>query len=550
MPRDEHMKGPYNRDGDTTPPEDIESVRNFLSEGGLPEADLEALLRVTGSETPLQLSENNLTGDSYDVRLFSELVEASGELSALLGPEDGNASPTFGPLMEDFFRAFYKVSPTFAGEEAVQGQARLVNRPFVERLLEDEQTAIARISTCLDELSSGLAALEAGKKALDELKDRPDLREWMEQAASQPTPDDPSGEESPGQEQKDGEEEGSSSPQPQAPDAQAPPASPPARSMRRLVREAVSAARNEAEDVRASLSGWGIEPGDLKTVPLAERLELARKLRTPRMHSLADLVGRMKKLAGATECEKVRSRQDEVHSVTLGGEIERVLPAELASGLASRHPLRRLDFTRRLLEDSLLSYELAGTDHLGRGPVIAAIDTSLSMEGAPLEWASAVALTLASVAANEGRFAHLMYFNTRIVREVRLDGSSLSRRTALDPRKVLEAATVGASGGTAYEPPVRRAIEVMDEPGLSATARADILMVTDGVCELSEEVVAELDRARERRGFKLVSVLIGGDAISGGAGSLETFSDAVIPLAHIAGGAAGAAQAADIFEDL
>lgn len=90
----------------------------------------------------------------------------------------------------------------------------------------------------------------------------------------------------------------------------------------------------------------------------------------------------------------------------------------------------------------------------------------------------------------------------------------------------------------------------MDEPGAPAAGKADVLMVTDGVCELSEEVLFELDSARERRGFKLVSVLIGDYAISGGAGSLDAFSDAVIPLSRIAGGPAGAAQAGDIFENL
>jgi len=122
------MKGPYNRDGDSTPPEEIESVRGFLSEGGLPEADLDTPLRATESEARPELSENNLTGDSYDVRLFSELVEASGELSALLGPEDGNASPTFGPLMEDFFRAFYKLDFSHSRRKRV-GYARHRNPP-------------------------------------------------------------------------------------------------------------------------------------------------------------------------------------------------------------------------------------------------------------------------------------------------------------------------------------------------------------------------------------------------------------------------------------
>ncbi len=515
---------------------DLSRLDSFLSEEGLPEAGAEA-----SPEPAPKPSSNNLSGDSYDKRLFSELAEVSGELSTLLDTRSGQAPPTFGPLVEDFFRAFYKVSPTFTDEETVKQQARSVNRPLVERLLEDERTALTRVSACLDELSSGLATLEAGKKALEELKERPDLREWMRRAAAPDSadPDDPN--------QPENEAAASAGEDPRAPENACPP---PARAMRRMVREAVSAGRREAEEVRGALAGWGLGPGDMREVPLGERLELARRLRTPKMRRLADLVGRMKKLAGATGREKVRPSRDEVHSVTLGADIERVLPAELASGMASAHPLRKLDFTRRLLEGSLFCYELEGTDRLARGPVIAAIDCSSSMRGAPMEWASAVALTLASVAAREGRFAHLIYFNTRIVREVYLDAS---RQAPLDPRKVLEAANVGADGGTAYEPPVRRAIEVMAQAHSGAAAKADVLMVTDGLCELSEEAVSELRAARGRRDFKLVSVLIGENALSGGAGSSpsaspQEFSDAVVPLAGITGGPDGAAQARAVFE--
>ena len=541
MPRDEHLEDGEDPRRDGLPQDDLNRLEDFLSEEALPQAGTDGLSTGNPEPTP-ELSPNNLTGDSYDARLFSELADASSELSALLDPGPPGAPEvpqTFGSLVEDFFRAFYKVSPTLADEEAVEERSRTINRPFVERLLEDEQTAITRISTCLDELSSGLSALEAGKKALEELKKRPDLREWMEQAASQTGPEHES-EEDDATHPKAPEEGGDAESKPYPS-----PSPPPARSMRRLVREALSAGREEAESVRGALSGWGLEPGDLKVVPLSERLELARALRTPKMRSLADLVGRTKKLASARAREKVRQRQDEVHSVTLGGRLERVLPAELAAGLASGHPLRKLDFTRRLLEGNLLSYELQGADRVGRGPVIATIDASISMSGASLEWASAVALTLASVAAREGRFAHLIYFNTQIVREVRLQGTPRSATSKLDPRKLLEVATVAASGGTAYEPPVRRAIEVMGEADYG---KADILVVTDGLCELSEEVVSELDAARERRSFKVVSVLIGGDAISGKAGSLEAFSDTVIPLAEIAKGPAGATQAGPIFE--
>jgi uncharacterized protein with von Willebrand factor type A (vWA) domain len=205
---------------------------------------------------------------------------------------------------------------------------------------------------------------------------------------------------------------------------------------------------------------------------------------------------------------KQKERRGEVHSVTLGGDPARILPAELAAGLASRNPSRRLDFYRRLAEGQILSHELRAEERSGRGPVVALIDASGSMSGKKMEWAVAVALALVEEAAGRRRRgapkrrASVLFFNSRPVREV---GFEPGER---DAKKLLEVATVGAGGGTDYWPALARAAEIA---GGSRHEGADLLLVTDALCRLPEGSVEELEGHKRRVGFRLYSVLIGAD---------------------------------------
>ncbi len=264
----------------------------------------------------------------------------------------------------------------------------------------------------------------------------------------------------------------------------------------------------EAEDLHEALSGWGLSPADLLKVPLGERLELARRLRGKDLRRLTDLVGRMRRLAAAKRRRKEKETREEVHSVTLGGDPARILPAELAAGLASRNPTRRLDFYRRLNEGQILSHELRAEDPSGRGPVVALIDASGSMSGQKMEWAVAVALALVEEAAGRRRrgapkrHASILFFNSRLVREVDFEPGER------DAKKLLEVATVGASGGTDYRPALTRAAEIA---GGSRHEGADLLLVTDALYRLPEGSVEELEGHKRRLGFKLYSVLIGAE---------------------------------------
>lgn len=529
--------------GNTGAPDDLASLRAFLSER---------------AEAP-GFVKNNVGLDRYDARLFRELLEAESELRALTGSgEAGKVAPaTFGPLLLDLFTSFYKMVPEMLDPTSVDPAHLRANRPFVQRLREDEETMIARLTTCMDEVASGLATIEAGKKILDELRRRPDLRKWMDRQTeheppTQTTPPEPPAEDPP--DAPTPEASGSASPEPSGEDGPyalgTAPATPPAvdpapaAGLRASVRAATRAASAEAGEHAVALRGWGLTPKDLRVVPLGERLELARNLRTRRMKDLADLLGRMRNQRKATERRNVRANRDEVHSIETSGDLSRALPSEIAGAFGSKNPLRRRDFYRRLSERSVLSHSLRTDKPVGRGPIVAMIDSSFSMSGEPIEWASAVALALAHAASGGpagcgARRVHAMFFNAKIVLEVELAPGEK------DARKFLALGTVDASGGTEYVPPITRALEIV--AGGAGESTADLLLVTDGLCELPEDFAARLAAEKATKGFKLVSVLVGENAA---AGSLEPFSDRIVPASDLARASGGRDAAGQVFDAL
>jgi uncharacterized protein with von Willebrand factor type A (vWA) domain len=148
------------------------------------------------------------------------------------------------------------------------------------------------------------------------------------------------------------------------------------------------------------------------------------------------------------------------------------------------------------------------------------------MEGHPMEWATAVALGVVDLTAGRGglpkRASAIVHFNGRVVSEVRFAPGER------DPKKLLCVATVGASGGTAYEPALERALEIAAE---SSYDGADLLLVTDEQCRLGDPFLRKFLGEKQRRRMRLFSVLIGACS----SGELERYSDGVWTLRDLAG---------------
>ncbi|MBC7340934.1 MAG: VWA domain-containing protein [Clostridia bacterium] len=419
--------------------------------------------------------ENNIRLDRYDRTMYKELLGASPELARV-----HSARPAPWPaLIRDIWAAYYKADPELAPVERVSLAAR-ANRPLVERVLEDAATREARAVTMLDELSSTVATIATGEQLIRELQERRDLRRAVEAAV---------------------EAANAAEADPEAAEALAAEAEQAfqaaARDLRQAVRRAVQDGRDKADEMIRILAGWGLEPADLRTVPLGERVKLAQRLAGSKMKRVAALVGRMRNLFRAVRQEKLKKERDEVHGITLGADLGRVLPAELA---ALRDPLRRLDFYRRFSERRLLEYELRIKEKMGKGPMVVLVDCSGSMSGRNIDWAAAVSLVLVDAATRQKRRAAVVHFNTKIVQEVEF---APGERNA---EKFAQVASVGADGGTSYEPPFARAVELIEE---SEYREADIVMITDGECRAEAGTLEALRRVKDRRGTRIFAVMTG-----------------------------------------
>lgn len=266
--------------------------------------------------------------------------------------------------------------------------------------------------------------------------------------------------------------------------------------------------------------GWSTAPGEL-TSALLERLDGLSQL-LDKVEGLRELADRLGRLEEADRREgRTAGGSEEVAGVRLSGDVARALPSELA--LLSDDSTEDL-FYQRLMEHRLVSLQLtgAGLDGSGegtrRGPVIACIDTSGSMQGAPELAAKALVLALARKILPQGRTMHLLLFGGPDERtELRL------RRGRGGLEQLLDFLSMAFQAGTDFDMPLLRAVELLEEEELE---RADILVVTDGLARASRPIldrVAEVTRATHAR---TVSVVLGHGDVRG----VEPFSDEVYLL--------------------
>ena len=211
--------------------------------------------------------------------------------------------------------------------------------------------------------------------------------------------------------------------------------------------------------------------------------------------------------------------KSEVHSITFSGDIQTLLPVE---AVKLKNPLLKRKFYANMLEGKLLTYQLIGnnwnSDASGKkrkGPVVALVDTSVSMRGSPEILAKAVLLAVTRRMLKENRDVKVILFSSKW-QTVEIELTNKKRMG----EEFLEFLKFTFGGGTDFNTALRAGLKAMKNE--NAFDGADLLFLTDGVSELSERpLIREWNEIKAEKKARIFSLIIG----NYDAGGLEQVSD-------------------------
>jgi uncharacterized protein with von Willebrand factor type A (vWA) domain len=208
--------------------------------------------------------------------------------------------------------------------------------------------------------------------------------------------------------------------------------------------------------------------------------------------------------------KETQSRQmpNELHGVHKSNDLSRVFPSELLG--IDDEDLEYL-FYAKYLESNLLSYELDGENRSvdnskTKGPIVVCFDSSGSMKGKPILKARALLFSISKILKKENREMYILMFgNQNQIKEIHVNSSDNSR-------KLLQFLYSLFDGGTNFETPLNRSFEIIEDK--KEFENADILMVTDGRCDISDDFKSKLLNKKQILGFEIYTIICHGEIIS------------------------------------
>ncbi|MFE0875322.1 VWA domain-containing protein [Streptomyces smyrnaeus] len=500
--------------------------------------------------------------DRFDRIAWRDTYEQSAGLRELAAELSARYECT-ADLLTDAFLAAYKAGPRLR-ERAEMAPSRLVNHQVITSLLETQEFAELRRETVGDPYAAAMAVLaqapalrgllercraawEQAEQANTAQRGAEDAARGVGEALGQAADEAAAGAEAesgfgPG---ADSEAGSGAVPVPaddavqqavvaaraaeaaarQAAQAAAQALAAAAPGLRAGARTAAAQAAGSVREEATLMRAWGVAPGELERMPFDARARLAERLRTSRLARWAELIGRFRQMAGGERARKVENATGELVGVTLGNDLSRVIPSELANlGL----PELRAVFAVRYAAGELMLYDSQEEQATGKGAVIACVDTSHSMYetgpgGVSREaWAKACALALLDQAHQAGRdFVGILFSAADKLQVFRFPADEPA-----DLPRVLDFAESFLGGGTSYQAPLTAAGELLEQEfDDTARRRGDIVMITDDECGVTEEWTRGWNDAKHRLGFRLFGVVVGAPEAAGSDSVLGALCD-------------------------
>ncbi len=267
---------------------------------------------------------------------------------------------------------------------------------------------------------------------------------------------------------------------------------------------------------------WSYSVKELKKEPFYLQLKMLKTYSTffennPDLRRIVDFIGRREFDPPSDRIRLSPFGKNRIQTVRFSDSINNLLPMEAAKLL---NPSLKRKFYADMLEGKLLSYQMLGKHYAGpphlkpKGPMIVLVDTSGSMHGAPQTLAKSAVLAMAKRMLSQRRDMKVILFaSTSQHLEIEL---SRSKKTS---EKFLNFLIYTFGGGTDFNTALASGLKSLKEKDFQG---ADLLFITDGKSEVSDELVlARWEEAKKKYNAKVYSLIVGGS----GAGGLSKISD-------------------------
>jgi uncharacterized protein with von Willebrand factor type A (vWA) domain len=159
--------------------------------------------------------------------------------------------------------------------------------------------------------------------------------------------------------------------------------------------------------------------------------------------------------------------------------------------------------------------------------MVVCLDGSSSMAGEKEIWSKAVALTLLEIARRQRRLFRFVCFSSADMPLFTLDLNPRERHVVREDR-ALDVAEYFPGGGTDFQTPLDAALDCLRS---APYRRGDVVLVTDGECQVDPAWLARFQAEKKRLRFAVWSVLI--DVGPSSLEALRALSDRVTAVSKL-----------------
>lgn len=519
---------------------------------------VENVLGLTDSKRRLRKHVQSITHDTVDIEDYEYIFDNAQGLQDAYKQGKAFYEP-FGELMADIYLSLFKYHPQFVPIDMMEGGYRL-NQMILSRLAESSEWRTLREMCKLDALSSAIGTHSLATKALEvieEIKD--EFQEMVNNGQMQQNPIDiinQAAQTGQSLAQAAGQAAGMQQFQEQLVANGQQPNQQVAESLQQtetlvetleeqlmdmtetLVDNAaamenslrknildmpaqINNAIGEVKEIQDTVEQWGMDPGSAVRVSVeGKRMAIEKMRRSPKLKKIGEMLGKLRQVANFEQKKKAKDGKLGIKSVETGNDMQSILPSER---MLLCNDDTKPTFYQKYNEKQLLQYSRDSHKVKARGPMVVCVDTSGSMNGSEETWSKAVAVALLEIAQKQKRDFACILFDSDV------DDVFIVEKGYLDPMTIVGIAETFSGGGTSFEPPLQKALDLIQD---SKFKKADITFITDGDCGLDDGFLRKFNDIKERKNFAVQSIIINTGGHCSDA-TLKKFSDNVTQVSDL-----------------